>query len=65
VRQVAHTPRRLSEAARLGFRQAVVPGRAPPIDAALSISSVTTLYETLDRHLGRPVPSLRLLDGAG
>jgi DNA repair protein RadA/Sms len=29
VRQVAHTPRRLSEAARLGFRQAWVPERGP------------------------------------
>jgi DNA repair protein RadA/Sms len=31
VRQVAHTPRRLAEAARLGFTRAVVPPSTPPV----------------------------------
>lgn len=32
VRQVVHTPRRLAEAARLGYRRAIVPLRAPEVD---------------------------------
>jgi DNA repair protein RadA/Sms len=32
LRQAAHTPRRLAEAARLGFRRAVVPVSTPPIE---------------------------------
>ena len=32
VRQVAHARRRLAEAARLGFRRAVVPPGSPPVD---------------------------------
>jgi DNA repair protein RadA/Sms len=31
VRQVAQTPRRLAEAARLGYRRAIVPARAPDV----------------------------------
>ena len=31
IRQVAQTPRRLAEAARLGYRRAVVPSRAPTV----------------------------------
>lgn len=32
IRQVAHTPQRLREAARLGFRTALVPSSAPDVD---------------------------------
>jgi DNA repair protein RadA/Sms len=48
VRQVAHAPRRLSEAARLGFRRAIVPRSAPdPTDASLRLLRVGTLPEAL------------------
>lgn len=32
VRQVSQTPRRLAEAARLGYRRAIVPSRAPDVE---------------------------------
>jgi DNA repair protein RadA/Sms len=48
IRQVAHTPRRLSEAARLGFRRAVGPRSAPEPDAdSLRLLRVATLPEAL------------------
>ena len=46
VRQVAQTPRRLAEAARLGYRRAIVPGRAPAIDG-ISIMPVDTLADAV------------------
>ncbi len=48
VRQVAHTARRLSEAARLGFRRAVVPESAPA-DLPLPALRVATLGDAVDR----------------
>jgi DNA repair protein RadA/Sms len=36
VRQVASTPRRLAEAARLGFRRAILPWSAPPAPPGIS-----------------------------
>jgi DNA repair protein RadA/Sms len=48
IRQVAHTPRRLSEAARLGFRRAIGPRSAPDPDAdSLRLLRVATLPEAL------------------
>lgn len=50
VRQVAQTAHRLAEAARLGFRRALVPERAPPVDT-LEVLRVSTLSEAL-AHAG-------------
>ena len=48
IRQVAHTPRRLAEAARLGFRRVIGPRSAPdPDDARLTLLRVATLPEAL------------------
>jgi DNA repair protein RadA/Sms len=48
LRQVAHTPRRLSEAARLGFVRAIAPRNAPePDDERLHLVRVGTLPEAL------------------
>ena len=54
VRQVAHSPRRLAEAARLGFTTAVVPTKVPDVDD-LRVCHVTTLAEAVGTHLGQPV----------
>jgi DNA repair protein RadA/Sms len=51
IRQVSQTPRRLAEAARLGFRRAVVPDRGPDA-AAVDLYRVATLSDALARHLG-------------
>src|SRR5439155_5314638 len=48
VRQVAQTGRRLAEAARLGFRAAIVPGSAPDTGAALELVRVATVRDALD-----------------
>jgi DNA repair protein RadA/Sms len=47
VRQVAQSPRRLVEAARLGFRQALVPERGPE-DGPLALRRVRSVTSTLD-----------------
>ncbi|MCB0969092.1 MAG: DNA repair protein RadA, partial [Ilumatobacter sp.] len=48
IRQVAHTPRRLAEAARLGFRRVIGPRSAPdPDDPRLTLLRVATLPEAL------------------
>ena len=49
LRQVAHAGRRLSEAARLGFRRAIVPARTPVPDAGsgLRLVPVATLSEAI------------------
>jgi DNA repair protein RadA/Sms len=62
IRQVVHTPRRLAEAARLGFRGAVIPAHAPP-HPGMASAVVGTLAEALDNHLGRAAtpPGLRLV----
>jgi DNA repair protein RadA/Sms len=66
IRQVAHTPRRLAEAARLGFGRAVVPVASSPVAGGLITFPVSTLHEALDRHLGRPAARpLRLVGGTG
>lgn len=55
LRQVAHTARRLAEAARLGFRQAVLPFSAPEPPAGIEVIRVGTLTDAVDR-LGLMVP---------
>ena len=48
VRQVAHTPRRFNEAARLGFRRVIAPRSSPDPDrAGLEVVRVATLPEAL------------------
>lgn len=51
VRQVSHTPRRLAEAARLGFTQAVLPDRGPD-DGPVRLCRAPTLSDALCRQLG-------------
>ena len=48
-RQVAHTPRRLAEAARLGFKQAVVPFSAPEPPEGIRAVRVGTLLDAVVR----------------
>jgi DNA repair protein RadA/Sms len=50
IRQVGHTPRRLAEAARLGFGRAVVPSSAPPVTGMTNVG-VATLAEAIARVL--------------
>jgi DNA repair protein RadA/Sms len=49
VRQVAHTPRRLAEAARLGFRRALVPERGPD-QAPLALRRLATVASALEEY---------------
>jgi DNA repair protein RadA/Sms len=56
VRQVAQLPRRLAEAARLGFRRAVVPASGPPGPAGMEVVRVATLAEAVELLLAeRPM----------
>ena len=64
LRLVGHTPRRLAEAARLGFRRAIVPKSAPDVDAPIELLRATNLGEALALSLsaatsrsGRSVPA--------
>ena len=52
VRQVAHTERRLGEAARRGFRRAVVPVSAPEPPAGIELVRVSTLAEAVCALIG-------------
>jgi len=52
IRQVAHTARRLSEAARLGFTRAVVPDAAPR-DLPLPAVRVGSLHEAIEAATSR------------
>lgn len=47
VRQVGHLARRLSEAARLGFAQAIVPASAPDTEKGLTVKRASTVNEAL------------------
>lgn len=58
LRQVAHTPRRLAEAARLGFRRAVVPFSAPEAPEGIEVMRVGTLLDAVDRLGLVPAPSV-------
>jgi DNA repair protein RadA/Sms len=49
IRQVAHLERRLNEAARLGFSEAVVPLLAPEPPAGVEAIRVATLDEAMAR----------------
>lgn len=51
VRQVVHTERRLQEAARRGFRRAIVPMTSPRAPDGMELISVATLLEAV-QHLG-------------
>ncbi|HUE59439.1 MAG TPA: DNA repair protein RadA, partial [Acidimicrobiales bacterium] len=66
VRQVAHTARRLAEAARLGFSKAAAPPSSPKSEG-ISVRSVATLGEALERSLGRETssPKLRVVGSTG
>jgi DNA repair protein RadA/Sms len=57
IRQVAQTPRRLVEAARLGFSRALVPDRGPD-DGPLTLRRVPTLAHALDVYLGGDIEAL-------
>jgi DNA repair protein RadA/Sms len=48
LRQVGQTARRLSEAARLGFRTAIVPASAPEAPAGVVALRAATLAEAID-----------------
>jgi DNA repair protein RadA/Sms len=66
IRQVGRTGQRLREAARLGFRRALVPLSAPDTDAAVAAERVATLRDAVDRALtGFGVPTGSPSDGAG
>ena len=58
VRQVAHSQRRLSEAARLGFKRVILPRHAPDLpQSGLQLLRVATLPEALAAAgLGRTSP---------
>jgi DNA repair protein RadA/Sms len=47
LRQVSQTPRRLAEASRLGFRQAIVPSSAPKEAANIQVLRADTLADAL------------------
>ena len=47
LRQVAHAPRRLAEAARMGFTRAIVPANSPNGVAGISLTRVSTVNEAL------------------
>jgi DNA repair protein RadA/Sms len=63
LRQVAHTARRLTEAARLGFTRAVVPASAPD-ELPLAAVRVASLRDAVDQLLG-PAPARPGDGGAG
>ena len=48
LRQVAHTGRRLAEAARLGFDEAIVPVSAPDAPPGIRTHRVTSLADAID-----------------
>jgi predicted ATP-dependent serine protease len=56
---VQRTERRLSEAARLGFRRALVPRSAPDAPAGLRLDRATSIGEALHHlaFLAQPVAS--------
>ncbi len=66
VRQVAHTARRLDEAARLGFGKAAAPPNSPQSEG-ISVRPVATLSEALERSLGQEMspPRLRVVGSNG
>jgi DNA repair protein RadA/Sms len=63
LRQVPHTPRRLTEAARLGFKRAVVPFSAPEPPPGIHAIRVGTLTDAIAR-LGLSIGSSGRPDAA-
>jgi DNA repair protein RadA/Sms len=63
VRQVAQLPRRLAEAARLGFRRAVVPASGPGGPPGMETIRVTTLAEAVELLRSSPstAPGMRVV----
>ena len=63
VRRVPHLPRRLAEAARLGFRTAIVPASAALDVPGLDVRGVRSMVEAVDaaglRRVGLPRPASR------
>jgi DNA repair protein RadA/Sms len=55
LRQVGQMPRRLAEAARLGFRRALVPTSAPDVED-VELIRVATLRDAIDLVCERPPP---------
>lgn len=53
LRQVAHTPRRLAEAARVGFTEAIVPASAPDGPPGLRLRRVGSLADAIAVALPR------------
>ncbi|MBW3615138.1 MAG: DNA repair protein RadA [Actinobacteria bacterium] len=51
LRQVSHTPRRLAEAARVGFSEAIVPASAPDGPPGLRLRRVASLAEAVQTTL--------------
>ena len=49
VRSVSQLPRRLAEAARLGFTRAIVPRSAPEPPPGIHIVRAGTVWEAIDR----------------
>jgi DNA repair protein RadA/Sms len=47
LRQASHATRRLAEAARLGFRRAIVPRNTPVADVGIEVHRVSTIIETV------------------
>lgn len=47
LRQVAHAPRRLAEAARMGFTRAIVPANSPSDTSGIQVVRVGTVTEAL------------------
>jgi DNA repair protein RadA/Sms len=66
LRQVGHTPRRLAEAARLGFGRALVPSSAPDGPAGVEVIRAATLAEAIVAAGLVPVPRAEpVRNGAG
>jgi DNA repair protein RadA/Sms len=63
LRQVAHTARRLTEAARLGFTRAVVPTSAPG-ELPLRAVRAGSLRDAIEQLLGDPARRGRATDGS-
>ena len=49
LRQVAQTPRRLAEAARLGFTKAIVPASSPEVRSPITLVRARTLREAIEQ----------------
>jgi DNA repair protein RadA/Sms len=49
VRQVSQTPRRLAEAARLGFTTAIVPKSSPAPPPGIDVIRVATVADAIER----------------